>query len=121
KQLRTVTTVEGTQLVVYALGTGPARLAWESTVDGIGADGVSRLTVDVDALTGAILHKQEHVAHGSGTAAWNGPNPVTLNTTHSGTTFSMRDPTITNLSCQDAANNTTFSGPDDNWGNGNAT
>jgi len=33
----------------------------------------------------------------------------------------MRDPTITNLSCQDAANNTTFSGPDDLWGNGNAT
>src|SRR5262245_45654385 len=121
KQLNTVNNTEGTQLVVYALGAGLARLAWESTVDGTGADGVSRLTVDVDALTGAVLHTREHVAHGSGTAAWNGPNPVTLNTTHSGTTFSMRDPTITNLSCQDAANNTTFSGPDDNWGNGNAT
>jgi hypothetical protein len=75
----------------------------------------------VDALTGAVLRTQEHVLHGSGTAAWNGPNPVTLNTTHSGTTFSLRDPTVTNLSCQDAANNTTFSGTDDNWGNGNAT
>jgi Zn-dependent metalloprotease len=120
RQLRTVTTVEGTQLVVNALGT-TSRLAWESTVDGTGADGISRLTVDVDALTGKVLRTQEHVMHGNGTAAWNGPNPVQLNTTQSGSTFSMKDPTVTNLSCQDAANNTTFSGPDDNWGNGNAT
>ncbi len=119
-RLITVTNVEGSRLVVNALGATP-RLAWESTVKGIGAHGVSRLTVHVDALTGAILHEQEHVMYGTGTSAWNGPNPVTLNTTHSGSTFSMKDPTITNLSCQDAANNTTFSGPDDAWGNGNAT
>ena len=120
RQLTSVSAVEGTRLVVYALGAIP-RLAWESTVDGVGADGISRLTVEVDAATGAVLRTQEHVMRGSGTAAWNGPNPVALNTTQSGSTFSMRDPTITNLSCQDAANNTTFSGPDDNWGNGNAT
>jgi Zn-dependent metalloprotease len=120
KQLRTVTTVEGTKLVVNALGAAP-RLAWESTVDGVGADGVSRLSVDVDAVTGQVLRTQEHVMHGSGSSAWNGPNPVALSTTQSGSTFSMRDPTVTNLSCQDAANNTTFSGPDDVWGSGNAT
>jgi zinc metalloprotease ZmpA len=120
RQLRTVSRVEGTQLVVDALGTA-ARLAWESTVDGTGADGVSRLSVDVDALTGAVLHQQEHVLRGTGTAAWSGPNPVSLNTTHSGTTFSLRDPTVTNLSCQNASNNTVFSGSDDVWGNGNAT
>ena len=33
----------------------------------------------------------------------------------------MKDPTVTNLSCQDAANNTTFTGSDDVWGNGTAT
>jgi len=120
KQLGSVSKIEGTQLAVNALGDSP-RLVWESTIQGTGAEGYSRLTVDVDALTGAVLRTQEHVLHGSGTAAWNGPNPVTLNTTQSGSTFSMRDPTITNLSCQDAANNTTFSGTDDNWGNGNAT
>jgi Zn-dependent metalloprotease len=120
RQLRTVSQVEATRLVVNALGA-TARLAWESTVDGLDADGVSRLTVDVDALTGKVLWTQEHVMDGTGTAAWNGPNPVTLNTTHSGSTFSMRDPTVTNLSCQDSANNTTFTGPDDVWGNGNAT
>ncbi len=120
RQLRTVTRVEGTRLVVDAIGTTP-RLAWESTVDGVGSDGVSRLSVNVDAITGAVLRTQEHVMHGSGTAGWNGPNPVTINTVQSGGTFFMRDPTVTNLSCQDSANNTTFSGPDDAWGNGNAT
>jgi Zn-dependent metalloprotease len=119
-QLSAVSRVEGTRLVVYALDAAP-RLAWESTVDGVGANGFSRLTVTVDAINGKVLDSLEHVAHGSGTAAWNGPNPVALNTTQSGSTFSMRDPTVTNLSCQDAANNTTFSGPDDLWGNGNAT
>jgi Zn-dependent metalloprotease len=119
-QLRSVTRLEGTQLVLHAMDP-TARLAWESTVDGIGADGISRLTVDVDALTGAVLRTQERVMHGTGTAAWNGPNPVALNTSQSGGTFLMRDPTISNLSCQDAANNTIFSGPDDAWGNGNAT
>jgi len=119
-QLRSVSRVEGTRLVVYARGA-TARLAWESTVDGVGADGVSRLTVDVDATDGRVLGTQEHVAHGSGTSAWNGPNPVSLNTTQSGSTFSMTDPTVTNLSCQDAANNTTFTKSTDSWGNGDAT
>jgi Zn-dependent metalloprotease len=120
RQLRSVSTVESTRLVVYALAATP-RLAWETTVDGTGADGISRLSVDVDAVTGTVLGATEHVMHGTGTAAWSGPNPVTLNTTQSGGTFSMRDPTVTNLSCQDAANNTTFTGADDSWGNGNAT
>src|SRR5262245_36644310 len=120
RQLRSVTNIEGTQLVVNALGP-TARLAWETTINGFGANGISRLTVDVDAMTGDVLREQEHVLYGTGTSAWNGPNPITLNTTQSGATFSMRDPTITNLSCQDATNNTTFSDADDVWGNGNAT
>jgi Zn-dependent metalloprotease len=118
-QLKTVTAVEGTQLVVDALGT--PRLAWQTTVDGTGAAGVSRLTVDVDALTGAVLRTREHVMHGSGTAAWNGPNPVHIDTSGSGTSFSMRDPTITNLSCQDYTTRAVLTGTDDVWGNGNAT
>ncbi|QLQ36059.1 M4 family metallopeptidase [Micromonospora robiginosa] len=119
-QLKTVSSVEGTTLVVYTLGASPA-LAWETTVRGTDADGPSRLTVDVDARTGAVLRKQEHIVNGTGTGAWNGPAPLTLNTTQSGSTFTMKDPTVTNLSCQDAANNTTFSGTDDVWGNGTAT
>ncbi|MGY0004469.1 M4 family metallopeptidase [Micromonospora sp. I033] len=119
-QLKTVSTVEGTTLVVYTLGAEPA-LAWETTVRGTDAEGPSRLTVDVDARTGAVLRKQERIVHGTGTGAWNGPSPLTLNTTQSGGTYSMKDPTVTNLSCQDAATNTTFSGSDDVWGNGTAT
>src|SRR6185503_15590321 len=120
RQLRSLTRVEGTQLVVNALGD-TARLAWESTVEGFGADGISRLTVDVDAITGSVLREQEHVLQGSGVGAWNGPSPLPLNTTRSGSTFQMRDPTITNLSCRDAASGTIFSGPDDVWGDGNGT
>jgi Zn-dependent metalloprotease len=120
RQLLTATGVEDTQLVVNALGD-TARLAWESTVDGFGASGISRLTVDIDAITGAVLSEQEHVLQGTGTGKWNGPSPLSLNTTRSGSTFQMRDPTITNLSCRDAANGTIFSGPDDVWGNGDGT
>ncbi|MCW3844039.1 M4 family metallopeptidase [Micromonospora yasonensis] len=117
-QLKTVTTVEGSTLVVYTLGARPA-LAWETTVRGTSTDGPSRLTVDVDALSGTVLRTQEHVMRGTGTGAWNGP--VTLTTTLSGSTYSMKDPSHTTLVCQDAATNTTFSGSDDVWGNGTAS
>ncbi|MGY0235419.1 M4 family metallopeptidase [Longispora urticae] len=112
-------TLEGTQLVVYALD-GTPKLAWESTVTGRAAGRPSRLTVDVDALTGAVLRTRDRVAHGTGNSAYNGP-AVALNTSKSGSTYSMKDPSITNLSCQDAANNTTLTGPDDSWGNGSAS
>jgi Zn-dependent metalloprotease len=118
-QMSTVDRIEGSRLVVFALGT--PTLAWESTLAGKDADGPSRLSVVVDAATGAVLHTQEHVLKGDGTAAWNGPNPVHLDTTHAGSTFSLQDPAHSTERCQDAANNTTFSGPDDLWGNGNAT
>jgi Zn-dependent metalloprotease len=119
-QLHSVSGVEGTRLVVYALD-GAAKLAWESTVDGTSAEGPSRLTVDVDAATGAVLHTQEHVVYGDGNTALNGPKPVHLDTTVSGGTYSMKDPTVTNLSCQDFATKQTFTGSDDTWGNGDGT
>ena len=119
-QLQSVSTIEDTRLVVDALGASP-RLAWETIVNGTGADGTSRLSVEVDATTGAVLATKEHVLHGFGISAWNGPNPVNLTTTNRAGTFLMSDPTITNLSCQVAANSVTLSGPDDVWGNGNPT
>jgi Zn-dependent metalloprotease len=118
-KLSKVDSVGAATLITYALGT--PRLAWESTVTGRSAEGPSRLSVIVDALTGAVLDTQEHVMAGDGTSAWNGPNPVHIDTTQSGSTFSLTDPAHTTQKCQDAANNTTFSGPDDLWGNGNAT
>lgn len=116
-QLSTVDSVNGTRLVAFALGT--SRLGWETTVTGQGAEGPSRLTVVVDAISGAALDRQEHVLHGDGTSAFSGP--VSLDTVQTGGTFFMRDPTLTNVSCQNSTGNVVFSGPDDLWGNGNGT
>jgi Zn-dependent metalloprotease len=71
-RLRSVSKVGNDRLVVYALG-GAARLAWESTVEGVGSGGSSRLTVQVDALTGAVLDSREYVKADVGygdTTAW---------------------------------------------------
>jgi Zn-dependent metalloprotease len=118
-QLSKVDSVGAAQLVTFALGT--PTLAWQSTVVGRDAEGPSKLDVIVDAASGKVLHTQEHVLHGDGTSAWNGPNPVHLDTTHSGSNYSLKDPVLTNVSCQDAANNTTFTKTSDTWGTGNAT
>jgi Zn-dependent metalloprotease len=117
-QLKTVSGVETTELVVYALGDSP-RLAYESTMRGTSAEGPSRLSVVVDALTGAVLTTREHVMEGTGTGWINGS--VTINTTLSGSTYSMTHSSVSNMPCQDAATNTTFSGSDDVWGNGTGT
>jgi Zn-dependent metalloprotease len=118
-QVPTVDSVSAAQLVTYALGT--PTLAWQSTVVGKNAEGPSKLDVIVDAATGKVLHTQEHVLFGDGTGVWNGPEPLHIDTSHSGSTFSMADPNISNLSCQDAANNTTFTKSTDTWGNGDET
>jgi Zn-dependent metalloprotease len=120
-QLTSVTAVEGSKLVVVAAEGRAAALAWESTIRGTGAEGVSRLTVDVDAANGKVLRTQEHVteATGTGTGWINGT--VSINTTLSGSSYLMQDPSHSTIRCQDAATNTTFSGSDNVWGNGNGT
>nr|WP_281379939.1 M4 family metallopeptidase [Nocardioides ginsengisegetis] len=110
-------TLEATRLVVLQRDT--SRLAWETTVNGTRNGEVSRLTVYVDALTGTVLATKEHVAEGTGTSAYAGT--VTIPTTLSGSTYSMKNSNAATLVCQDAATNVTFSGTDDLWGNGNAT
>jgi Zn-dependent metalloprotease len=121
RALKTVSSVESTKLVVVAAEGKPAVLAWQSTIRGTSAQGISRLTVDVDSTTGKVLDTTEHVtsATGTGTGWINGA--VSLNTTLSGSTYSLKDPTITNLSCQDAATKLTFSGSDNVWGDGVGT
>ncbi|TCO62376.1 M4 family metallopeptidase [Actinocrispum wychmicini] len=114
-----VDSVGGAELLTYALGT--PRLAYEVGTTGRDSDGPSKLSVYVDANTGQVVKTQEHVMHGDGNTAWNGPKPVHLDTTQSGSTFSLRDPAHPTEQCQDAANNTTFSKSTDSFGNGNAT
>jgi len=119
-QLKKVDSSTTPTLAVYALN-GTPKLVWQSRVSGNNGHDPSSLSVYVDAQSGKVLGSKEHVMAGNGTAAYSGPSPVHLDTTLSGSTYSMKDPNTTNQSCQDAANNTTFSGPDDNWGNGTAT
>jgi Zn-dependent metalloprotease len=109
--------LESTRLVV--LQRGASRLAWETFVSGSRAGEASRLSVYVDALTGRVLSTREHVMEGTGSSAYAGT--VSLPTTLSGATYSMKNTNATTLVCQDAATNVTFSGSDDAWGNGNAT
>ena len=109
--------LEATRLVV--LQRAASTLAWETTVDGVRDGGPSRLTVYVDAHTGRVLTTKEHVAEGTGSSAWSGS--VSIPTTLSGSTYSMKNPSATTMVCQDAATNVTFSGSDDSWGNGDAT
>jgi zinc metalloprotease ZmpA len=110
-------TLGSSRLVVLQRTT--SRLAWETWVTGRRHGEPSRLTVYVDARTGRVLTQREHVLDGTGNGGWEGSN-LALPTSKSGSTFSMTNSVAPTLVCQDAATNTTFSGPDDLWGDGNA-
>ena len=115
--LQSVARTEATRLVV--LQRASSALAWETTVDGVRGGSASRLSAYIDATTGKVLMTREHVSEGTGTSAWDGN--VTIPTSHSGSTYSMTDPNHPTVKCQDAATNTTFTGPDDTWGTGSKT
>ncbi len=119
-QVDAVENVEPATLVIWQDGAN-SRLAYETTVSGQDGGEASRQSVYVDAQDGSVLGAKEHVVDGSGSAAYSGPNPLTFNTTLSNGTYSMRDSAATTLTCADSANNVVFSGPDDSWGNANAT
>jgi Zn-dependent metalloprotease len=110
-------TLGSSRLVV--LQRGSSRLAWETWVSGRRHGEPSRLTVYVDARTGRVLTQKEHVLDGTGNGGWEGNN-LALPTTQAGSTFSMTNSAASSLVCQNAATNTTFTGPDDLWGDGNA-
>ena len=119
-QVDEVSDASAPELVIWHRDTG-TRLAYEVEVRGTDAGEVSWQKVWVDAKDGSVLEAREQIAHGSGTAAYSGPNPLPIATSGSGSSYTMTDPTATTLRCQDAATNTTFAGTDDLWGNGNAT
>ena len=68
-----------------------------------------------------MVKTREHVSDvtGTGTGWINGS--VSLNTSLSGSTYSMTDPDHTSLKCQNASGNSTYTGPDNVWGNGSGT
>ncbi|WP_326568419.1 M4 family metallopeptidase [Amycolatopsis rhabdoformis] len=132
RQLPTVDGVAKPDLVVLA-GRQP-KLAYEVVVTGRTAKAPSSLHVFVDAATGAVLDQRddwkseapaadrEARAAAAPLAAGNSfyAGNVSIDTTGSGSSFSMRDPGRTGISCG-REGGSVFTGPDDSWGNGSGT
>lgn len=112
--------LEPTRLVVFQDGSA-SHLAYETIASGTRDGRPSRLSVFVDAASGKVVGTREHVVYGDGQAAYSGPAPVHLDTTASSGTYSLTTPGATTLKCQNASGNATYTGPDDLWGNGDAT
>ncbi|MGH3683093.1 MAG: M4 family metallopeptidase, partial [Natronosporangium sp.] len=116
-QLGTVRTATTPRLAVLAWDT--PRLVWDVRLTGTDAAGAPTApSVYVDALTGAVAGTVDLVRDGTGNGFYNGV--VTIDTSGSGSSFSMSDPTRPNIRCG-GANGSTFTGTDDNWGNGSGT
>ncbi|WP_254211804.1 M28 family peptidase [Streptomyces sp. ADI95-16] len=96
-------------------------LAWETVLSGRTKTAPSKLHVFVDARTGKVVDRHDEVVAGSGTSKWNGPNPLTIDTTAASGTYSLRDPNRPGLSCADYGTGSVFSKSSDSWGTGNAT
>src|SRR5678816_469707 len=82
--------------------------------DSNGAESVP--SVYVDALTGAIADSVDLVRDGTGNSFYNGV--VTISTRSN--PFDMADSTRSGIRCG-GQNGATFTGTDDNWGNGSGT
>ncbi|MEU6578452.1 M4 family metallopeptidase [Streptomyces sp. NPDC046805] len=107
--------------VIWA-GTGTPKLAWETVIGGFQDDGTpSQLHVVTDASTGKELYRFQAVKSGVGNTQYSGT--VTLNTTQSGSTFTLNDGTrgghkTYNLNHGTSGTGTLFSQTTDTWGNG---
>ncbi|UOZ09986.1 M4 family metallopeptidase [Amycolatopsis sp. WQ 127309] len=132
-QLATVDSVSTPEKVVLA-GATP-KLAYEVVVAGRTASAPSNLHVFVDAATGAVLDKRDDVkTFSSGAKSQAQPGTVnvagtgnsyyvgnvSIDTTQSGSTYTMRDPGRTGISCG-REGGSVYSGPDNAWGNGTGT
>ncbi|MCB5165840.1 M20/M25/M40 family metallo-hydrolase [Streptomyces bambusae] len=105
------------RLVVRVRDDRPV-LAWESVLTGRTRAGVpSRLHVFVDARTGKVADSYDDVRAGTGHSKWNGPDPLTIDTSRSGSSYVLRDPGRTGLACSDY-NGGVYSKATDDWGNG---
>ena len=109
------------ELVIEALGKPPSGLAGPGQRHREDGDHAVE-NVYVDARTGAVLARDSLLHYGSGTGHHNGPNPLSIDTTQvSASSYSLKDPGITNLDCRDDGTNAVMTGPDDNWGDGTGT
>ncbi|MFI1284267.1 M28 family peptidase [Streptomyces sp. NPDC020858] len=119
-RLASVDKVDSSRLVVRLKDDKPV-LAWETVLSGRTRTAPSRLHVFTDARTGSFVDSYDDVVAGSGNSKWNGPGPITIDTTNSGSTYTLRDPNRTGLSCADYSTGTVFTKSSDSWGTGNPT
>ncbi|GAA0618180.1 M4 family metallopeptidase [Kribbella sandramycini] len=126
---------EGKPALVIEARKGAPRLAYLVTSTGTQADGTpSHITTTVDALTGAKLVSEQHIetATGDGQSLYSGTVPI--DSTPSGSGFTLTDPARGNGATGDANNKTEsilcqlfglgcivptkFNDADNHWGNG---
>ncbi|NBE81098.1 M4 family metallopeptidase [Micromonospora rubida] len=118
-----LTAVGAPELFVDA-SSGKGRLAWETVASGWKADKQtpSKLHVVTDAVTGKVIGSYDEIetVTGSGTGIYTGA--VSVDTTLSGSTYSMIDPVRGNGRTCDMNNGTstctTFTDADNVWGTG---
>jgi Zn-dependent metalloprotease len=118
-----VTSLDSPELFVDA-SSGQGRLAWETVVKGWAPDGQtpSRLHVVSDANTGAYLGSFDEIESiaGTGNSIYSGS--VSVDTTQSGSTYTMIDPSHGNNNTCDMNNGTSscanFTDADNVWGTG---
>lgn len=120
RQLAKVTKVESQRLVVR-IKADKSYLAWETVLAGATKARPSRLHVFVDARTGKLVDSFDEIADGNASSEWNGPNPLPIDTSGSGGSYSLNDPNRSGVRCGDFDTKATFTGSDDNWGTGSAT
>ncbi|MFI5533863.1 M28 family peptidase [Kitasatospora sp. NPDC051853] len=119
-KLASVEGVESSRLVVR-VKDGTSSLAWETVLNGRTQSAPSRLHVFVDARSGAVIDSYDDVKGGTANSKWNGPPPVSIDTTNSGGSYSLRDPNRPGLTCSDYSTNQVFSKSSDTWGTGAST
>ncbi|MGW0971534.1 M4 family metallopeptidase [Streptomyces sp. NPDC002516] len=111
--------------VIWA-ATGKPTLAYETVVGGLQDDGTpNELHVITDAATGKKLFEYQGIETGTGKTLYSGT--VTLNTTLSGSTYSLTDGTRGGHKTYNKAHSTSsstgtlFTDADDVWGTGTAS
>ncbi|GAA4095161.1 M4 family metallopeptidase [Actinomadura miaoliensis] len=120
-RLAKVTGVSQPRLTVLAEGSG--RLVYETVVDGSYRQRPSRLHVLVDAASGKVVQQWDEVQDADDDRSYyhgGSQNPTSINSTQSGTTYTMRDSTRPGISCANQSG-TVYSGTDDVWGNASGT
>ncbi|MFF1381806.1 M4 family metallopeptidase [Streptomyces sp. NPDC058308] len=110
--------------VVWMAGGKPV-LAYETVVGGLQHDGTpNELHVITDAATGKKLFQWQGIENGTGNTQYSGQ--VTVGSVQSGSNYTLTDSgrgnhKTYNLNHGTSGTGTLFSGPDDIWGNGQAS